>query len=43
MPKFPLLTAVAALSIAAVAPAFAENAMVGGAPMLESKNIVQNA
>jgi uncharacterized surface protein with fasciclin (FAS1) repeats len=44
MPKFySLLTAVAALSFGAVAPAFAENAMVGGAPMLESKNIVQNA
>jgi uncharacterized surface protein with fasciclin (FAS1) repeats len=44
MPKlYSLLTAVAALSFSAIAPAFAENAMVGGAPMLESKNIVQNA
>jgi uncharacterized surface protein with fasciclin (FAS1) repeats len=37
------LIVAAALSLLAVAPAFAENPMVGGAPMLESKNIVQNA
>ena len=32
-----------ALTIAASAPALAENPMVGGAPMYESKNIVENA
>jgi len=38
-----LVVAAIAISCAAAAPAFAENPMVGGAPMLESKNIVQNA
>lgn len=32
-----------ALTVAASAPALAENPMVGGAPMYESKNIVENA
>jgi uncharacterized surface protein with fasciclin (FAS1) repeats len=32
-----------ALTIAASAPALAENPMVGGAAMYESKNIVENA
>jgi len=32
-----------ALTVAAAAPALAENPMVGGAPMYESKNIVENA
>ncbi|WIV49791.1 fasciclin domain-containing protein [Marivivens sp. LCG002] len=36
-----LATAVAALTIATAA--FAENPMVGGAPMFENKNIVENA
>lgn len=38
-----LLAGIAAISFAVAAPAFAANPMVGGAPMLESKNIVQNA
>jgi uncharacterized surface protein with fasciclin (FAS1) repeats len=38
-----LLAGIAALSFAVAAPAFAENPMVGGAPMLETKNIVENA
>jgi uncharacterized surface protein with fasciclin (FAS1) repeats len=37
------IAAMAAMSLTAVAPAFAENPTVGGAPMLETKNIVQNA
>jgi uncharacterized surface protein with fasciclin (FAS1) repeats len=37
------IAAMAAMSLTAVVPAFAENPMVGGAPMLETKNIVQNA
>lgn len=32
-----------ALSVAAAAPALADNPMVGGAPMYETKNIVENA
>ena len=36
-----LATAVAALTIATAA--YAENPMVGGAPMFETKNIVENA
>ena len=38
---FKLATAVAALTIATAA--YAENPMVGGAPMFETKNIVENA
>ena len=38
-----LLATVAAFSFVVAAPAFAANPMVGGAPMLETKNIVQNA
>ncbi|MCX7364453.1 MAG: fasciclin domain-containing protein [Alphaproteobacteria bacterium] len=38
-----LLATVAALSFVVAAPAFSANPMVGGAPMLETKNIVQNA
>jgi uncharacterized surface protein with fasciclin (FAS1) repeats len=37
------LTAIAAVSVSAAMPAFAANPMVGGAPMLETKNIVENA
>ena len=40
--KFAHLAATAALALFAV-PAFAENPMVGGAAMLDSKNIVENA
>lgn len=39
--NFKTLTALLALSVAA--PAFAENPMVGGAAMFETKNIVENA
>ena len=38
-----LLAATAAVAFAAITPAFAANPMVGGAPMLETKNIVENA
>lgn len=38
-----LVAAAIAISCAVAAPAFAANPMVWGAPMLESKNIVQNA
>ncbi|MDI1287958.1 MAG: fasciclin domain-containing protein [Reyranella sp.] len=37
------LIVAAALSLLAVAPAVAQNPMVGGAPMMENKNIVENA
>ncbi|CAN5426961.1 fasciclin domain-containing protein [soil metagenome] len=37
------LAAIAAVSVSAALPAFAANPMVGGAPMLETKNIVENA
>ena len=37
------IAAMAAMSLTVVAPAFAANPMVGGAPMMEDKNIVQNA
>ncbi len=37
------VAALAAVSFASVMPAFAQNPMVGGAPMLETKNIVENA
>ena len=37
------LIVAAALSLLAVAPAVAQNPMVGGAPMYENKNIVENA
>jgi len=37
------IAAMAAVSLMSAAPAFAENAMVGGAPMMENKNIVENA
>ena len=37
------IAALAAVSFASVMPAFAQNPMVGGAPMLETKNIVENA
>ena len=38
-----LLAALAAVSFAAAAPAFAANPMVGGAPMMDTKTIVENA
>jgi uncharacterized surface protein with fasciclin (FAS1) repeats len=38
-----LLTVLAAVSVSAAMPAFAANPMVGGAPMLETKTIVENA
>ncbi|MGQ0582693.1 MAG: fasciclin domain-containing protein [Reyranella sp.] len=38
-----LLAAVAAISFTAFTPAFAQNPMVGGAPMMENKNIIENA
>ena len=38
-----LLSTVAALSFCLVVPAVAQNPMVGGAPMMADKNIVQNA
>ncbi len=38
-----LLAAVAAISVTAFTPAFAQNPMVGGAPMMENKNIIENA
>ena len=38
-----LLATAAAISFAVAMPAFAANPMVGGAPMMESKNIVENA
>jgi uncharacterized surface protein with fasciclin (FAS1) repeats len=37
------IAAMAAMSLTAIAPAHAANPMVGGAPMMEDKNIVQNA
>ncbi len=37
------LIVAAALSLLVIAPAVAQNPMVGGAPMLENKNIVENA
>lgn len=42
MTKFNFLNTVAAITLAATS-AFAENPMVGGAPMFEEKNIVENA
>ena len=38
-----LLAAVAAISFTAFTPAFAQNPMVGGAAMMDNKNIVENA
>jgi uncharacterized surface protein with fasciclin (FAS1) repeats len=38
-----LLSAVAAISFGIAAPAFAANPMVGGAPMMDNKTIVDNA
>ncbi len=38
-----LLAAVAAISLTAFTPAFAQNPMVGGAAMYDNKNIVENA
>jgi uncharacterized surface protein with fasciclin (FAS1) repeats len=38
-----LLAGIAAISFAVTAPAFAQNPTVGGAPMLETKNVVENA
>ena len=43
MLKRHMLIGAAALSLLAAAPAFAQNPMVGGAPMLENKTIVENA
>ena len=43
MLKRHMLIGAAALSLLAAMPALAENPMVGGAPMLDSKTIVENA
>lgn len=43
MKRHTLIAALAGLSLAAAAPVFAQNPMVGGAAMMPSKNIVENA
>ncbi len=43
MTRHNLLLAALATSVALIAPALAANPQVGGAPMLENKNIVENA
>ena len=41
--RYAFLSTVAAISFNVASPAFAENPMVGGAPMMADKNIVANA